>query len=563
VRFSSFTTTKSHIQGSGRARKWGARVFYFDNDPKREVEGAELLQRTARESSLSLTDAQMQESRAHADVEGTHPYRTASGAEVSVFNCVQLVYEYAARTMGQSFRPEESMLTYEEEVVSDLPPLRRKKLVAARIPSPDGFFDVRADAVDGWWGDLDMRDIAEKGRMKNWDSSDKELRRFLYVVAVEMSRRGYLDENNQPTSRALRETRHACEAWQMSPGVKIGVRYDLQGLDAASVARMPAADAAVRSISGSTSTASSSAPAQRPPVGAVPVASAPAVPSPVPAQKPPVGAAFGASPLAALSFSPAQRPPVGAAPDVENYKARLNELLMRPSIIGVSYRTVQADDGFRAVVTLPDGRSFDAPGCFSSKKAAEQAAAEAAVRQLEGSLPTRAASSAGSAAPAPIPRRAATAAAPRQNYKGQLNEITQGRATYTTAAVPNGFVASVSLPDGRCWQSSMSATTKKEAEQLAAQAACAAMGTEAPRAAALAPAAAAAGAAPVAAAAESEELRSRILDDVLREGVVPLVELVRRCNAPKADVNRQLHELQAEGLLRKVVESPPVWAVAS
>ena len=33
VRFSGFDTTKSHIQGSGRARRPGAKVYYFENDP--------------------------------------------------------------------------------------------------------------------------------------------------------------------------------------------------------------------------------------------------------------------------------------------------------------------------------------------------------------------------------------------------------------------------------------------------------------------------------------------------------------------------------------------------
>eukprot|EP00971_Amphidinium_carterae_P163610 3244139-Amphidinium_carterae.1 len=31
--FTKVATTKAHIQGAGRARKMGARVYYFENDP--------------------------------------------------------------------------------------------------------------------------------------------------------------------------------------------------------------------------------------------------------------------------------------------------------------------------------------------------------------------------------------------------------------------------------------------------------------------------------------------------------------------------------------------------
>ena len=43
VRFTQIKTTKSHIQGAGRARRDNAKVFYFDNDPDEEQEKATLL----------------------------------------------------------------------------------------------------------------------------------------------------------------------------------------------------------------------------------------------------------------------------------------------------------------------------------------------------------------------------------------------------------------------------------------------------------------------------------------------------------------------------------------
>ena len=93
------------------------------------------------------------------------------------------------------------------------------------MPSPTGFFQVTVDSVDIWWRDVALADVAEAARMKTWDATDKELRRFMHVAAVVLSKRGLLDENNQPTERALHETKHACRAWAMTPGVRIKVSW--------------------------------------------------------------------------------------------------------------------------------------------------------------------------------------------------------------------------------------------------------------------------------------------------------------------------------------------------
>lgn len=318
VRFSQFQTTKSHIQGSGRARAWNARVFYFDNEPGKELAGAALMDMTAKASSLSLSDAELQAKRAHTDVEGVHPYLTVFGAEISIFNCVQLVYEYTARTMCANFRPEDAILSYSEDA-------RPKTLVAAHIPSPQGFFEVQADTVNLWWGDIGLDDVAEQPRMQNWETSDRELRRFMYVVAVKLSKRGLLDCFNQPSACALRETRRACEEhadWR-SPGARIGVKYDPKGLQ---------------------------------------IATADGV------------ADVGAAAAAVGAPAPKRR--------AENHKGHLNEVTIGKG--GASYTTVPEAEGFRSTVRLADGRSFRGAGTApaQTKKAAEQLAAEAALQAL-------------------------------------------------------------------------------------------------------------------------------------------------------------------------------------
>lgn len=227
VRFSAVVTTKSHIQGAGRARKWGARVYYFGDDPELKVAKAKQLQSVAKDSSLSLTAEELEERRKHADLEGVHPFRTQTGAEINVFNCKKLVNEYAQRTMQQSFRPEENMLTYKEELVCRSPETTRKKPAELLMPSPDGFFTVMSADVDKWWGDVDISCLDDQDRMKRWTNNDRDLARLYYVAAVTLSKKGYLNDKNEPTDRAMRETAMKCPAWEMSPSAKIGVKYDM------------------------------------------------------------------------------------------------------------------------------------------------------------------------------------------------------------------------------------------------------------------------------------------------------------------------------------------------
>eukprot|EP00929_Paragymnodinium_shiwhaense_P065753 TRINITY_DN32946_c1_g1_i4.p1 TRINITY_DN32946_c1_g1~~TRINITY_DN32946_c1_g1_i4.p1 ORF type:complete len:1025 (-),score=291.04 TRINITY_DN32946_c1_g1_i4:393-3467(-) len=608
IRFSAFQTTKSHIQGAGRARKWGARVFYFDNDPGKEKEGASLLEQTAKATALSLSQGELQARRAHSDVQGVHPFRTGSGAEISIFNCVQMVNEYASRTMAASFRPEETMLHYDEEVICQFPPISRKKLVGVTLPSPDGFFDVRVKEVDAWWKDYDLADVADKARMKNWDSNDKELRRFQYVVAVKLSQKGLLDDNNQPSARALRETKHACAAWPMSAGVKIGVKYSKDGLKAhgshagssSAASALTGVDAAGRSLQGSS-------------------------PSPLPSPSPSSGSGYspsGSSPAidnASDTSAGYRSVQLSSSPgESGNFKGALNQVFPDG---GLSYSTDADGSGFRSTVKLPDGRQFKgrqqeaaaavlsaAQGSASGDLLAVVPAARAAASGgslSSGSSPATATSSA-AAAPSPAALQAGRAAlgSTPGNYKGAMNEVFPGGGlSYNTEACGSQFRSTVTVPGGRQYKASQQAGTKKAAEQLAACAALAAFGVVSASGDAVAAAAASevptaavqrgaslaevaappskasrtngyAGAAPVPArqalpstaneeAHHADDLLSRIHAALATAEVISLAELVRQMSASKKEVNQQLYELQKRGLATKIAESPPVWSMVS
>mmetsp|Transcript_87212 Transcript_87212/g.182516 ORF Transcript_87212/g.182516 Transcript_87212/m.182516 type:complete len:833 (-) Transcript_87212:565-3063(-) len=411
IRFSAFKTTKSHVQGAGRARKWGAHVYYFDNDPDREIGGAQLMEATARNTALTLNGHDMAARKTHKDVQDVHPYRTSSGVEILIFSGIELVYQYAQKVMGQSFRPEETMLHYEKEVVCRHPLEERNRLVRVTVPSPDGYFHVHAKEVDKFWGDIGLDDIAEPSRMKNWNGNKKEQRRFLYVVAVKLSQKGYINENNEPTAKALRETRHACEAMTMSAGIKIGAKYGTPGA----------------------STSSSSA-----------------IPAPT-----------------------------------ENYKGMLNELMVATPVTYSTETRTGSDrqPQFLSFVKFQDGRSFQGPGPAANKKASEQLAAEVAYKALRGSstfsplstapFPQSSASTSSASTSSPSPSTPTPSPnSTSVNHKGRLNELTTGAVKYdTTRSGSNNFVSTVTLPNGHLVKGPKSASNKKEAEQIAAEAA--------------------------------------------------------------------------------------------
>ena len=54
IRYDEITTTKSHIQGSGRARNCNAQIYYFDNDPVRECMKSNLLDTIAKDKNLNI-----------------------------------------------------------------------------------------------------------------------------------------------------------------------------------------------------------------------------------------------------------------------------------------------------------------------------------------------------------------------------------------------------------------------------------------------------------------------------------------------------------------------------
>ncbi|CAJ1441340.1 unnamed protein product [Effrenium voratum] len=418
VRFNQFTTTKSHIQGSGRARKAGAEVYYFDNNPGVEEEKAKLLTRVAKDQSLQLSAAELEERRLKSTKAkpGVYPFYPLGGSEVNFFNGLQIVYEYCAKTMGQSINPED-FFTYKEEVVCIFPKQVRKTLVEVRYPSPQGLRTVSEADIEHHWRGTRLDDVLDAERCKNLNGEDKNKRRALFVVAIQMHRQGLLDQNNQPCALALAENRKACPAMSLKPGVRVKSTYG-------ATAAAPPAPAEAASTASTTS--SSSAP-----------------------------------PAAAASIS------------VSNAKGVLNEWAVKqfrqPAEQLISYDTSPQESGFVTVVTVAN-QKFTGQA-QPKKKDAEQAAAEVALQKL---LPTA------TSAPVPAASLAApTGVASAPNPKSALNEWAlkhwrrpaEELLSYSTVPAPGGFVSTLQVAATGQRFTGQVQPKKKDAEQSAAEAA--------------------------------------------------------------------------------------------
>ena len=213
VRFSEFHTTKSHIQGSGRARQEAADIYYFDNSITLAKEQAEKLAACARDTSLQLG---MEERLDRIDlrrVPGIYPYTPVGmgpnispmgTADVTIYNAPTIVQTYCQRVHGDSVDLE-GMMSYGR--ASALAPMM---LQSISYPAPGGRAVVQRADMLRYWGNVDfMNDVVDPARVKSRSKEDLEKLRFVFVVAVDMHRRGVLSPLNAPVARAVEEARSA------------------------------------------------------------------------------------------------------------------------------------------------------------------------------------------------------------------------------------------------------------------------------------------------------------------------------------------------------------------
>jgi hypothetical protein len=151
VRYDKVLTTKSHVQGSGRARCPHARVVLFQNQALAEEEKRQEMEAVARDVSIALSSTDIEarlavetarQQKAGMPYPFLHP--AAPHAEVNVFNATLVVHQYIQKTMGQGFLPNVHLFHQRLDSLGGCPPVVRAVLLAASYPSPDGVVVVHA-----------------------------------------------------------------------------------------------------------------------------------------------------------------------------------------------------------------------------------------------------------------------------------------------------------------------------------------------------------------------------------------------------------------------------------
>ena len=126
IRFNWIGTTKSHIQGSGRARKQSSICYYFENDGRLEQQRAELLNDVARDRELALTEnarALHHDSPSNLSLSRTpgYPYRPEGEAEVNLSNAGKILKEYCTVVLQQMVSPK-SLCTFRDTALAAAAP---------------------------------------------------------------------------------------------------------------------------------------------------------------------------------------------------------------------------------------------------------------------------------------------------------------------------------------------------------------------------------------------------------------------------------------------------------
>jgi len=225
IRFDKFNTAQSHIQGSGRARHAEAKVYYFENDPAKAQRAAKRMLEVAQDPDITPTadDKERLLEMAAAKrrrLEGKHPYGGGgNGAEVSVYNCIDVVYSYCAKVWGEAFRTD---VLYEWS--TDHP----AQLDSVKYPTLEGLQVLTQKQVEEYWDGLNMQDVFDPTRCKRCGMKDREQMRFIFLVACRLREEGLLDKENKPTLRAREFVKQRCPLEKPPVKVSISTKFPKQ-----------------------------------------------------------------------------------------------------------------------------------------------------------------------------------------------------------------------------------------------------------------------------------------------------------------------------------------------
>lgn len=209
IRFDKFNTTKSHIQGSGRARHKNAKVFYFGNVPNNEKEKASLMQEVARNEDFATTKEEKEEYGSLDYSTSFHPLRGAGGgenkAEINLSNCLTKYFEFCQQVLGQTIPQDKLIKTEVVRESFEEPP--RKTVTDALYPSWKGWRQVTPEMVEEVWRGQKLKSLLPTEVYRKWKAFDIAKRRYIYAVCVYIHEENLLNGRMEANDRAkaLRE----------------------------------------------------------------------------------------------------------------------------------------------------------------------------------------------------------------------------------------------------------------------------------------------------------------------------------------------------------------------
>jgi endoribonuclease Dicer len=226
VRYSAFATTKSHIQGAGRARNHCGTIYYFANAVDVEQQKAAFLEATAKDTglSLALSELHVLANVMGGTIPGRHPYPFATtGAAaavvargdnlgdttagiVTVFNGKQIFNQYCSKVLGQSVSPHLHLYSFDNNN-SNRPSIER-----VRFPTPRGWRSVDRQQSTLFWHNVPLDKLFPPNRSKNLTTAEKAELCIVYVVVITLRELGLLDRHNRPhqTVTTGDVVRHVC-----------------------------------------------------------------------------------------------------------------------------------------------------------------------------------------------------------------------------------------------------------------------------------------------------------------------------------------------------------------
>lgn len=176
VRFSSFHTTRSHIQGVGRARRKQSFVYYFNNDVESECQRAKLMHEVAHNAG----DPQRSKCSQNREmIPGIHPYIVLqTNAEVNFKNASTILQRYVSKVTGDGASVK-SLMNGSNSLI---------------VPGPLGGFRITDSEVHRFF------DHRIPPGSVNFDQLIK------YLAVLVLHARVWLDSHNFPKNRVAQRT---------------------------------------------------------------------------------------------------------------------------------------------------------------------------------------------------------------------------------------------------------------------------------------------------------------------------------------------------------------------